>query len=233
MSTMALLQNVLLKFKIMNKKVYINFICLLLLLACKPLDNQGFLNIENCDTISFKYNNEQGCDGKTYIDPNNSPYVLPFPPGTIVKTGLTNCSKSYHGAAYPDRYAFDFNVDVGTPFYATRGGKVVLVINDQPSNGGGNKSGNWLIIDHKDNTYSIYLHSPKNGIEVNIGDNIKQGDLLGKTGRSGLAGYPHLHYIVVQNGYDWPYDAIPISFSNVMPRDVILKSNSTYTVCNY
>jgi len=142
-----------------------------------------------------------------------------------------SCSSSYHAAGYPDRYAFDFNMLVGTKFYACRGGKIALVIDGQPSDGGGDKYGNWVIVDHGDNTFGIYLHSPKNGISVTEGDVVKQGDLLGKTGRSGLAGYPHLHFIVVQNGYKWPYDPIPISFKNVFPPDVVLKSNTEYTVC--
>ncbi len=184
----------------------------------------------SCD-LNFNYTHQKGCDGKEYPNPKTSKYILPFPEGTVVKTGLTNCSSSYHGAGYPDRYAFDFNKPVGTKYYACRGGKVVLVIDDQPSDGGGEKYGNWVIIDHGDKTYGIYLHSPRYGISVAEGDTVKQGDLLGKVGKSGLAGYPHLHFIVVQNGYEWPYDPIPITFKNVSPADVILKSNTDYKVC--
>jgi len=199
---------------------------------CQKDDQNNNNSSNKCQEGAFDYHNQKGCDGKEYPDPSNSKYILPFPSGKTYKTGLTNCSSSYHGKAHPDRYAFDFDMPVGDSFYATRGGKVVLVIEDQPSNGGGNKAGNWVIIDHLDNTYGIYLHSPKNGIAVNEGDNVKQGDLLGSTGRSGLAGYPHLHFIVVQNGYTWPYDPIPITFKNVYPKDVIIKSYSSYSACD-
>ena len=200
--------------------------------ACKSMEPDS-PKPSLCSLKQFNYMHQKGCDGKEYPDPSTSEYVLPFPAGVSYKTGLTNCSSSYHGAEHPDRYAFDFNMPTGTKFYASRGGVVSLVIDDQPSNGGGEKSGNWLIIDHLDNTFGIYLHSPKKGIYVKKGDSIKQGDLLGITGRSGLAGYPHLHFIVVQNGYKWPYDAIPISFKNVIPADVILKSHTVYTACEY
>ncbi len=185
----------------------------------------------DCNNSTFNYSNEKGCDGKTYPNPVHSPYVIPFPPGTNFKTGLTNCSSSYHGAQYPDRYAFDFNVSEGTNFYASRGGVIAYVKEDQSSQGGG--SGNWVVINHLDNTFGIYLHSPKNGIAVKEGDTIQKGDLLGITGRSGLAGYPHLHFIVTQNDYRWPYDAIPITFKNIIPADVIVKSYSSYKACNY
>jgi len=179
----------------------------------------------------FNYNIEKGCDGRIYPNPKTSPYILPFPPGTSFKTGLTNCSSSYHGANYPDRYAFDFDVAIGSHFYASRGGKVVYIKEDQPSEGGG--SGNWVVIDHLDNTFGIYLHSPKNGILVKEGSTVEKGDLLGETGRSGLAGYPHLHFIVVQNDYQWPYDAIPITFKNILPADVIVKSHTEYRASDY
>jgi len=203
----------------------------ILVLSCKSTEEVEYPETNLCDLTQFDYTHQKGCDGKEYPNPISSKYILPFPPGYSFKTGLTNCSSSYHGAEYPDRYAFDFDMPVGTKFYATRGGIVSLVIDDQPSNGGGDKYGNWVIIDHQDNTYGIYLHSPKNGIYVEKGDEVKQGDLLGITGKSGLAGYPHLHFIVVQNGYAWPYDPIPVSFKNAVPADVILKSYTQYTAC--
>jgi hypothetical protein len=127
------------------------------------------------------------------MDPATSPYVLPFPVGETHETGLANCSSSYHSAGQPDQYAFDFDMPLGTPFTAARGGTVVLVVEDAPKSGG--SAGNYLIIDHHDGTYGLYHHSPNNGIEVEEDDEVEQGDVLGVTGRSGLAGYPHLHFM--------------------------------------
>lgn len=169
-----------------------------------------------------------GCDGQIYIDPAESPYVLPFPPGQKYETGLTNCSSSYHGAGEPDQYAFDFDMPVGTPFTAVRAGTVYKVVEDQPSNGGGSGAGNYVIVDHGDGTSALYYHSPKDGIEVEVGDEVAQGDVLGVSGRSGLAGYPHLHFIVVEGEPTYPYDGRAISFSNALPADVVLKSYAEY-----
>ena len=211
----------------------ITLIVTFLLFSCKGTDVQ---NPTVKEKPRFDYQNEEGCDGQIYPDPNTSPYVLPFLPDVTYETGLTNCSSSYHGAQYPDRYAYDFDMPVGSNFYACRGGVVAYVVNNQPSGGGNGEtkgSGNWCIIDHLDNTFGIYLHSPENGVSVSVGDTVKQGDLLGITGMSGLAGYPHLHFIVVRNGYAWPYDPIPITFYNVSPADVVLKSHTEYTALDY
>jgi hypothetical protein len=168
----------------------------------------------------------EGCDGQVYMDPATSPYVLPFPVGETYETGLANCSSSYHSAGQPDQYAFDFDMPLGTPFTAARGGTVVLVVEDAPKSGG--SAGNYLIIDHHDGTYGLYYHSPNNGIEVEEDDEVEQGDVLGVTGRSGLAGYPHLHFIVVEGDPAYPYKGLAISFSNALPADVALKSRTAY-----
>jgi len=197
-------------------------------------DNPDIFKPEyDCTDKNFDYHHQIGCDGKEYPNPITSEYVLPFPPDVTYRTGLTNCSSSYHAPEYPDRYAFDFNMPIGDSIYAARGGKVVVVVDDQPSEGGGGIGGNGIIIDHYDHTYGIYLHSPNSGIFVNEGDTIKQGQFLAISGRSGLAGYPHLHFIVVQKGYQWPYDPIPITFKNVYPPDVIIQYHKLYTACSY
>jgi hypothetical protein len=167
-----------------------------------------------------------GCDGQIYLEPADSPYVLPFAVGETFKTGLTNCSSSYHGSGQPDQYAFDFDMPVGTPFRAARAGTVFEVVEDAPSGGGG--VGNYIIIDHQDGTYGLYYHSPKNGIEVEVGDEVEQGEELGISGRSGLAGYPHLHFIVVQGDPTYPYEGLAISFNNALPNDMVLKSYTEY-----
>src|SRR5690606_5660521 len=144
-----------------------------------------------------------GCDGQAYILPDDSPYVLPYAVGAVFETGLTNCSSSYHGPGKPDQYAFDFRMPEGTPFIATRAGKVVIVVEDAPSEGGG--VGNYVVVDHLDGTHGLYYHSPQDGIAVEVGEDVEQGTVLGVTGRSGLAGYPHLHFTVVEGDPSFPY----------------------------
>lgn len=170
--------------------------------------------------------NPSGCPGPSYPDPSASPYVLPYAPGDAWPTGLTNCSSSFHAQGQPDQYAFDFDMPVGTPFVAARAGTVFAVVETEPSAGGG--SGNFVTIDHGDGTFALYLHSPEDGIGVEVGAAVEQGDVLGETGRSGLAGYPHLHFIVVEGDPAWPYTGVPVAFGNASPAHGILRGLTTY-----
>lgn len=171
------------------------------------------------------------CFGATYPPMADSPYVLPWPVGDTVVTGLTNCSSSFHSRGEPDQYAFDFDIAAGTPFMAARGGIVSKIEDGQPSQGGG--SGNYVAVDHGDGTSALYLHSPQNGIQVHVGDVVQQGQVLGLAGQSGLAGYPHLHFIVVAGSTKYPYHGVPVSFRNASPADLVLLGNRSYTALPY
>lgn len=174
---------------------------------------------------------DSGCDGDPYAELESSLYILPFMAGETFSTGLTNCSSSYHAPGGPDQYAFDFDMPIGTPFIAARAGTVYEMVDEEPSKGGG--VGNYLIIDHGDGTYGLYYHSPENGFDVAIGDQVAQGDVLGETGRSGLAGYPHLHFIVVKGSPEFPYKGLPVSFRNVLPAHAVLQSRTEYEAVDY
>jgi len=198
---------------------------------CTPITEDEHENIDCLGDTSYVHLPLEGCDGQEYPDPTNSLYILPITKGTTFTTGLTNCSRSFHGPDKPDKYASDFNLDEGTPFIAARGGVVSKVVEDQSSRGGGG-SGNYLKVDHGDGTVGLYYHSPQNGIYVELGDTVKQGQVLGEAGLSGLAGYSHLHFIVTKFPGTWPYIGIPVSFSNVSPRVASLESYSKYMACD-
>ncbi len=188
----------------------------------------------SCDEAPFNPSSDAsvtGCDGQTYPAPSESRYVLPYAVGSTHETGLTNCSQSYHGAGQPDQYASDFDMPVGTPFVAARAGRVHRVVEDAPSGGGG--VGNYVHIDHGDGTFGLYYHMPQDGVEVEVGDEVDQGQRLGVTGRSGLAGYPHLHFTVVEGSPVYPYHGVPVSFRNARPSDVALRGNTRYEAVAY
>lgn len=178
-------------------------------------------------------NLSDGCDSSAYISMTQSNYVLPFPPGVSYPTGLTNCSFSFHAAGRGDEYAFDFDMPDGSDFHAARRGRVLKVVENQPNSGNGT-AGNYVVLDHGDKTFGLYYHSPPDGILVEVGDVVERGQKIGVTGTSGYAGYPHLHFIVVKDQYNWPYSGVPISFKNVYPKHTVLKSSfPAYTACEY
>ncbi len=170
-----------------------------------------------------------GCVDAEYPDWETSEYVLPFPVGETYSVNLSNCSSSYHSKGTPDQFAVDFAMDRGTLITAARAGVVIFV----EESGKGREINNLVVVSHKDNTYAEYMHLMKDGALVEEGDLVEQGDEIGLSGATGLAGYPHLHFIVVEGPWEWPYEGIPITFSNTAPNPYGLASYTDYTALDY
>ncbi len=82
--------------------------------------------------------------------------------------------------------------DVGTPVYAAGNGTVEMA----GQSGGG--YGIVVVINHGYGYQSLYAHLSKS--LVREGQHVKRGDLIGKSGKTGLVSGPHLHYEVRHNG---------------------------------
>ena len=72
-----------------------------------------------------------------------------------------------------------------TPIHVAAAGKVVLA---EPLW----VRGNVVIVDHGAGIYTLYCHLDK--ILVEKGDSLKQGDVVGLVGSTGLSTGPHLHW---------------------------------------
>ncbi|MDR2601780.1 MAG: M23 family metallopeptidase [Spirochaetaceae bacterium] len=92
----------------------------------------------------------------------------------------------------------DYGVPSGTPVYAPADGKVVLAEERIVT-------GNSIVIEHMPGLYSIYYHLDE--IFVKEGDIVKAGWLLSKSGSTGLATGPHLHWEIRLNGENTDPDA--------------------------
>ena len=101
--------------------------------------------------------------------------------------------------SHKERAALDFKMKRGTKILAARGG-VVTRVKENGEKGGWNRryrsDGNNIIIQHEDNTRAGYWHLKKDGALVNVGDTVKQGQLIGLSGNTGYTAFPHLHFIV-------------------------------------
>jgi len=166
-----------------------------------------------------------GCDGQAYPSAAATPYVLPFPAGAAYAMPLGNCSRSFHAAETPDRYAYDFAMPVGTPVTASRAGRVVRVVESGADYAFPN---NLVVVDHGDGTFAQYMHLTQDGADVVVGALVEPGDTIGRSGATGLAGYPHLHFVVTRDDWAWPYQPVPVSFRNASPPDVPLRDGTTY-----
>ena len=60
--------------------------------------------------------------------------------------------------------------------------------------------GNMIIIDHGLGLQSIYSHLSE--IDVEVGRQVNKGDIIGKTGSTGMAGGDHLHFGILLSGLE-------------------------------
>lgn len=68
-----------------------------------------------------------------------------------------------------------------------------------------------------------------NGAVVRVGQAVAAGALLGYSGNTGLAGYPHLHFVVTAPGsMGYPYTSLPVTFRNTIPNPKSLESGMRY-----
>jgi murein DD-endopeptidase MepM/ murein hydrolase activator NlpD len=85
----------------------------------------------------------------------------------------------------------DISTDIGTPVYSTGAGRVQFV---------GYKGGYGLtvVIDHGFGYRTLYGHL--SSAKVKRGAKVSRGDLIAKSGNSGLSSGPHVHYEVEHDG---------------------------------
>lgn len=172
-----------------------------------------------------------GCPYTAYDDWENSEYVLPYPIGESYKVTLSHCGGSYHSEGQPDQFAIDFDMQIGTPISASRAGEVVFV---EESGVDGGFPNNKIIIKHDDGTFAQYMHLTQNGALVETGTEVAQGNLIGLSGNTGLAGFPHLHFIVTKSGsFKYPYKSIPTTFINTLANERSLAAGIEYPAYEY
>jgi murein DD-endopeptidase MepM/ murein hydrolase activator NlpD len=129
-------------------------------------------------------------------DAGSFAYSLPYEKG---KSHLLVQAYQSKLLSHKGEYALDFKMKKGSRISAARGGVVVAVKEDSKKGGIKLKylsEGNHVIIKHDDGTYGNYWHLKHNGALVNVGDTIKQGQVIGLAGKTGYAAFSHLHFEV-------------------------------------
>lgn len=113
----------------------------------------------------------------------------------------------YSSYSHKNRAALDFKMKPGTPIHAARDGVVIRVVENN-DRGGLNKSNrpfaNLIVLQHPDGGRTGYWHLKKDGAFVNIGDSVKQGQVIGLSGKTGYTAFPHLHFIAWRPGGGGP-----------------------------
>jgi murein DD-endopeptidase MepM/ murein hydrolase activator NlpD len=186
-----------------------------------------FLLNSCASTSSANFKNEP-CEN--YIDNNKSFYVLPFLPGEKHKLIQGNCEKNENPWTHfgSMRYAYDFEMPIGTTIIAARKGTVIFVRDEFTDNDHGKDQGNAIVIVHEDGTIALYGHMTYKGSKVKVGQIVQQGEAIALSGNSGESPFPHLHFQVNECGDFEKCETLPITFSNVYPSVTRLEKNCEY-----
>jgi len=99
---------------------------------------------------------------------------------------------THHGTS---RFAFDFNVAIGTPIVAVAPGLVVQTQDrfDRSADMDPDQY-NFVVIDHGSGLLSEYGHLRHHGTRVRPGQRVARGELIGYSGDTGMSTGPHLHF---------------------------------------
>lgn len=89
------------------------------------------------------------------------------------------------GKASWQHKGIDFSAKEGTRIVAPNSGKIVLA---RPFTA----HGKTLVIDHGQGIFSVMIHMQD--FQVEEGHMVKKGDIIGHTGKTGMANAPHLHW---------------------------------------
>ena len=152
------------------------------------------LNLQNTDYQLYKF--EYAKNKVDYFDENGKSVKK-----TLMKTPINGArlSSSYGKRKHPIlgytkmHTGTDFAAPTGTPIMASGDGKIMKA----GWCGGG---GNCVKIKHNNVYQTVYAHMSKFGRGIKRGTRVKQGQIIGYVGSTGLSTGPHLHYEVIENG---------------------------------
>jgi murein DD-endopeptidase MepM/ murein hydrolase activator NlpD len=105
-------------------------------------------------------------------------------------------------------YGVDYAAPIGTPVLAIGDGRVISATTE-------NGSGKMVKIQHNSVYATAYLHLSNFGAGISPGVFVKQGDIIGYVGSSGLSTGPHLDFRFYQNGS--PVDPLKVDAPPVEP----------------
>ena len=152
------------------------------------------LNLQNQDLKLYRHEYEK--NKIDYFDENGKSMRK-----TLMKTPINGArlSSSFGKRKHPIlgftkmHTGTDFAAPTGTPILASGDG---LITRAQWCGGGGN----CVKIKHNRVYQTVYAHMSKFGRGIKKGARVKQGQIIGYVGSTGLSTGPHLHYEVIENG---------------------------------
>lgn len=172
-------------------------------------------------------------------------YCLPVAGEWFIVNGGINKKDSHSWEIFNQRYAYDMVITdsnkarhkkdgnsvedyfcYGKPIFAPADGEVVDIntsVRDSKHPGtmridflSTDFRGNFVIIKHASSEYSFMAHFIPESILVTKGENVRQGQIIGKCGNSGHSTEPHLHFHVQDHPSFYQGVGLPVKFSRLM-----------------
>lgn len=106
----------------------------------------------------------------------------------------------------------------GKPVYAVADGRVVVAVDGLPDTPPGalpvgipleQADGNHVVLDLGDDRYAMFAHLKPNSVQVEKGQQVQRGQLLGFVGTSGNSSEPHLHLQVTDGKSTFASNGLP------------------------
>ena len=143
-------------------------------------------------TYEYQYNSDMSFSDDNNINASQGDFTLPLKAGSYT---VTSPFGNRDGASHN---GIDLATPINSSVYAAKDGKVAAIGYD-PS------AGNYVILDHGNHTYTNYFHLSSQTVKV--GDVVKAGQLIAKSGNTGNSTGPHLHFGIsnqLWSGYSNP-----------------------------
>ena len=171
-------------------------------------------------------------------------YRLPFDGEWTVVNGSPDCAHSHSWGILTQRYAHDFVITdaegrthtddrggpdqyycFGEPIAAPADG---VVVDSRNSHRDYHRTtgwldpfqwsvlGNYVLIKHADEEYSLSAHLQKGSVTVAVGEAVDRGQQIGACGNSGNTTEPHLHFHVQDRSNFFLGAGLPVEFGLVM-----------------
>ena len=233
---------------LINNKISFIIIPILLIYGCSTPTKNGDIK------IGAGAGAGDGCWQSDFTSAEHSEYVLPYPVGKRYSVWQGNCGRFTHAQSAvfdgidvgDNRYAYDFLTPIGSEVVASRSGQVVNAEGSYKYRVNDIRAQNFILIIHDDGTGAYYGHLTHEGVLVEVGDWVMQGDVIGLSGSTGYTyGLPHLHFAVYkefsENCINLPgqdvklsdCQTIPITFNNADPLDTPLRVSRSYKALDH
>jgi murein DD-endopeptidase MepM/ murein hydrolase activator NlpD len=179
--------------------------------------------------------------------PSQVRFRLPLNGPLKVAWGGGTPDVNYHVAAPDQRWAYDLLVvkdgpshrgdgtrledyyAYGLPVLAPADGKVVAVSDGDPDmpigvmGGGRSAGGNEVVLEVAPGEFLVLCHMQPGSIAVKAGDQVTQGQVIGKVGNSGNTSEPHLHVHLQDRPDEDIAEGIPLYFHDYKVGDRLVE----------